>query len=455
MKCGMIKKGIVLVLMASFAQISWASDSTYINVKKISEEDPQNTNSVITTVQVIRRVASFWALSGSNGIPLNIASKFITGGYISPDQMTKIESSLPSNNRLGYLQDMSVTIYPLMGVTQPQKNLALNNISIGTLSLGGISFTKDAFGVLFRGNTPYLGERKELGQNQFVQLRQRYVDFDFNIPKNIGSWRFSANIKLSQVLDYQKSETNDLFVETDPNADSVKLGGRFYSLQTGYDFWGTGVGLQGGISTFHGIGNGAYLSFSISDFGVLSFSQVNRQSRGYEWENESLNPIKDIPINDVTLQSVGLTGTDLKVSNWFDRQRDTIESRLNIQDGVQRGTVWAPFRASLSYFKMSRNYSRLWQGYRVNLQYIHINGFIPRLNTELFWRFRNVRFNTGISLGGFDTFDLNASAEFEAGMFQGKGLNWGLFLRGIESFIVPSQFHGGGVGIELSYPFGG
>lgn len=62
--------------------------------------------------------------------------------------------------------------------------------------------------------------------------------------------------------------------------------------------------------------------------------------------------------------------------------------------------------------------------------------------------------NHGVSLGGFDTFDVNSSLTFDAGTVNGETLMWSVYLRGIESFLVPSEFHGGGIGIEVNYPFG-
>ena len=79
--------------------------------------------------------------------------------------------------------------------------------------------------------------------------------------------------------------------------------------------------------------------------------EFNANQGVYEWTENSLNASGELELADVNIQSVGLTGTDIKVSNWFDRQRDTVEARLNIVEGEQRGTVFAPFVASLNYGK--------------------------------------------------------------------------------------------------------
>ena len=449
MRCAMINKFGFLLGLGFISVSTYASDTTSSVVSELTMRHQANS---ITTVKSFRPVASFWATSGSNTVPLAMASKFLTGGYISPDEMKKYESKLLTQNRMGYLQDMSVSVYPLPGLTEPNDQLALKQITVGTMSLGGVSFTKDAFGIFFRGNTPYLGQRKELGTNHFLQLRQRYVDFDIKLPWEASGWKFSTNVKLSQVLDFQRAETSNLFLETDINADSIILGGNFYSQQTGYDFWGTGVGFQMGFSAFRSVNRG-YLSVSVSDLGVLSVNGVQRQSRGFYWEGGSIKPGDEFAVNDVNVQSVGLTGTDIKVSNWFDRQRDTVEARLNIEEGVQRGTVLSPFMASINYNKYILG-SKI-NGYGLGINYIHMVGYTPRISAEIRWRaFGNVNLNHGVSFGGFDTFDVNSSVSFNAGKLGGETLMWSVYLRGIESFLVPNEFHGGGIGIQLYYPFG-
>ena len=450
MRCAMIKK---IGLFFGFGLISAFAHASDTSGRVGSELTMRHQAMSITTVKTLRPVATFWAVSGSNTVPLALASKFITGGYISPDEMKKYESKLLVDNRLGYLQDMSVSVYPIPGLTESNDQLALKQITVGTMSLGGISFTKDAFGIVFRGNTPYIGQRKELGSNSFIQLRQRYIDFEFKLPVKTGNWSFSTQVKLSQVLDFQRAETNNLFLETDKNADSILLGGNFFSQQTGYDFWGTGVGFQMGFGAYRYAGGGG-LSIEVYNLGVLSVNGIQRQSRGYAWEQGNLKPGAELNLNDVNIQSVGLTGTDIKASNWFDRQRDSVEARLNIEEGVQRGTVLSPFTASINY--SNALFGAKITGYRIGVKYIHMVGFTPRFSGEIQWTpIKGLRLNHGVSLGGFDAFDVNSSLTFDAGRVNGETLMWSVYLRGIESFLVPSEFHGGGIGIEVNYPFGG
>lgn len=52
-----------------------------------------------------------------------------------------------------------------------------------------------------------------------------------------------------------------------------------------------------------------------------------------------------------------------------------------------------------------------------------------------------------VSLGGFDVMDINFSLQYKAFVE--------LHLYGMESFIAPSKWHGGGLMLRFRYPFKG
>jgi hypothetical protein len=397
-----------------------------------------------------QKVASFYALTGSSGVPVSMVSAFLTGGYLSPSKIQDYESGLQDVNRMGFLQDASVSLYPLLGVTRNiDEQPAIEQVTLGTLTLGGVEFTKDAFGLFFRGNTPYVGQRKELGNNQFMLLRQRYINVVFKNKWSVLGFEITPEVTLSQVLDYQKGSTHDLFLATDKNADSVTFGGRFYSQASGYNFWGLGFGLQGGFKARMHLKRGIF-DFGIQDLGFISLSEVQTQSRGYNWSPGTMSPMNEQAVQDVVIQSVELNGRDIKASNWFGRQVDTIEARLAIKEHKQAGTIVSPFRVNASLFAHLNSNLR----YRLAVQYIHMVSFVPRVSADIYWSTKNgISFSHGISLGGFDQFDINSSIQFLAASLRGRKLYWSLYFRGMESFIAPNSFHGGGVGMEVSYPF--
>jgi hypothetical protein len=459
MKYAIKQKLILFILWVKVATISALSDSLNYQMDSLLKTIPLNSNTLKhTKIDGLQqeKVASFYALTGSNGLPLGLVSKFITGGYIGPEEMKEYESMLFNVNRIGFLQDASVSLYPLLGVTEHANgNSFIKNATLGTLSLGGISFTKDAFGVFFRGNTPYLGEKKEIGKNEFYQLRQRYLNIQLNKHWTWGDLTVSPEITFIQILDFRRGSTQDLFLKTDILADTITLGGRFYNQSTGYNFWGRGLGIAAGFQASLPIKNLGLFTMGLHDFGLLNIPKLNTQSRGFEWNSGSLNPSTEKPVQDVQIQSVEISGTDFKANNWFGRQVDTVIARVGIEERQSYGTVLSPFRFNLAWNSQATFFSNgIWRGYRLAVNYIHVVGFIPRFSSDLRWApTKNMLLSHGISYGGFDVFDLNSSVSFSAGTIHGRALQWSIFMRGIESFVSPNNYHGGGVGVELLYSF--
>ncbi len=407
----------------------------------------------IIEVKRVRRVASFWSISGSNAVPLSFAGKFITGGYISPKSISTYEALLSADNRMGVATDYFITAYPLPYLVENKKENALKQISMGVKNFAGARFTKDAFGLFFRGNAPYIGSLKELGTNELSQISQRYLRFCFE-PKgwDKGKWIRRFDVQFSQVLNYSKAETQGLAVTTDKNIDSVVLSGDMYYQSTGYQFGGTGWGLQLNTDWVYRAGTHSYAYFSLSNFGFLSVNGVKTVSRGYQWDPNSLKPINSAPSSTLNIKSVALSGKELKVSNWFDRQRDSIESKLGLTEIDQRGTVLSPFFINMGY--SYQKFPAKLSGFLIQADYLHVPGYIPRLAAKLIWNpMRNLVVKPGVSIGGFDVFDINASVQINGLNLGRRSIFFDFFLNGIESFIAPNKYHGGGGGLQISYPF--
>ena len=407
----------------------------------------------ITEVKRIRQVAGFSAITGSNAVPFNFVSRFATGGYIPPSDIQEYEGLLADQNRLGLFSDYHMAIYPIPELIDNDNVNALKQIEVGVQNLAGATFTKDAFGLIFRGNAPYIGTLKEAGENSFYQLSQRYLRFSFE-PKSWSEGKFAKRIGLqfSQALNYNRGYTKGLSVNTDSNIDSVLISGSYYSQGTGYQFGGTGWGLQLNADFYYKLGNSKYAYLSVENFGFISLNNVSTISRGFQWDNTNLNPVGDVPTSDVNIQSVGLSGAELKVSNWFDRQRDSIESKLGMTEVSQRGNIWTPFNINIGF--TSRKYDGKEKGYLIRFQYINVPGFLPRISGSYVWNpIRNLVFKPGISFGGFDVFDINTTFSLPTFRLGGGSVFVDGFINGIESFIVPNKYHGGGIGLQISYPF--
>ena len=187
--------------MGFMALTVWGSDSISLNQKYTLTPEQTITNIEIKT---IRPIANYQIETGSNSMPFKMMSKMVLGGYVSPDQIESITNSLSENNRLGFFQSWHVGLYPIPKLleTQSGNKISLKQVKFISESFGGAHFTKDAFGLLFRGNTPYLGQEINTGINRLKIFSQQGIRFDFE--KGSFAW----GLQVHQLTNYNLLETN-------------------------------------------------------------------------------------------------------------------------------------------------------------------------------------------------------------------------------------------------------
>jgi hypothetical protein len=389
--------------------------------------------------------------TGSNAVPLGFASRFAVGGYVNPDKMAAYHEGLNDNNRLGAYQRMSIQLVPFVGL---QKYSTVNKQKVSVYysseTLSGARFTKDAFGLMMRGNTPFLDQEVKVGDNEIWSLSQRKLKLGFWSEKSSFHW----NIALSQVVNYSHVRTKDLSLFSDSRGDSISFDGKISSQNTNYQPRGTGWGMQFGVSKSFNLnrafGKMWFVYASLQDFGFVSIHNVKTISRGVLFDQNSLKPVDWTETNRVNLKAVNLNYSDLRAGDWIDRQRDSIEAKLNFNEINQRGTILSPFEIRVglgTHEKRVLNKKWTQNGYFAYLTYRHILGYVPRFEMGTKFTKGLIMLAPTISVGGFDVFDVNMTLGFKAFLE--------LQLYGMESFIAPSKWHGGGLMLRFRYPFKG
>lgn len=394
--------------------------------------------------------------SGSNTLPLSFVSKFTYGGHIESDFIQSNLELLKPANKVGYFQEYGIQLMPFFDFLSLDPKRSLRSIKLVSQSMLGAKFTKDAYSLFFQGNSKYLGQELNPGNNKLRGLNQRVLKFEFksySLPRILGAnLKIVPEIQFSQVISYQSLQTNDLMFYSNSLGDSLSLNGSMYSQSTGYNFWGTGYGIQIGFSISKIFRNSGSLSFQLSDFGFVYINNANTQARNVEFAENGLGVQDWNSGSSVNVTPVNLSYSDLRGANWFGRQKDTISSKLNFIESNRRGSILSPFLVNVVYKKVLNKYSRGNVYLNANLDYRHILGYLPRIGFDLGKSFKMGKIPSigtiGVSVGGFDTYDINATFSFSQGLN-----NFKLYLRGIESFILPSIEHGGGIGVQWSYPF--
>jgi hypothetical protein len=394
--------------------------------------------------------------SGSNSLPLSFVSKFAFGGHIETDVIQSNLELLNTNNKIGYFQEYGMQLFPFFDFLPIDLKTNLRSIKLISQSMLGARFTKDAYSLFFQGNSKYLGKELNPANNKINGLNQRILKFElksYNLPRYLGAnFTVVPEIQFSQVLSYQSLQTNDLKFYSNNIGDSISLNGSMYSQNTGYDFWGTGYGIQLGFLFTKIFNSSVSLNFQISNFGFIFVNNANTLSRNVQFAENGLNVQNWNSSDAVNITPVKLSYSDLRGTNWFSRQRDTISSKLNFIESNRNGMILSPFFANLEYRKWFLKPGGNIVFLNVELDYRHILGYFPRLGIDLGKSFKlgKIPFNgaIGLSVGGFDTYDINANFNIIRGVN-----NFKFYVRGLESFVIPSKEHGGGFGVQLSYPF--
>ena len=464
-----MKLGIKLILLVGLLpvyQLLGLNDS--LGKAKIGFPIRTNIEPVISNnVSMVMPIASFDIESGSNAVPISMVSKFAFGGYISPESMNAYQSLLSSSNRMGASQEYRLTLYPIIGI-ESNKNISLKTVELLIQDVLGANFTQDAFRMFFQGNTNYLGQTLNADNNEIESWRNRVLRFVFKTKSKFFGFTVNPSIQFGQCLSYTRISTKDIKLTSDQLGDKVDLSGSGYFASTGYSFGGNGYGLQAGLDLKKSIlqagGILTNIELKLQNFGFYSFSDVNVTGKDAVWNanGDGLTPDSYQDSKPLNLTAVQINASDLRFGSWFTRQKDSIVSKMNLVDSKRRGIIMSPFTiyAGIDFRNRNNSNSKLYNQL-ISLKYINMIGYLPRLNYMATFKgkYNSKKSNktspffyqVGASVGGFDDFDINCGLSFNSFNFKGKPLVLGINVIGIESFVNPSKWHGGGIGMHLGY----
>jgi len=278
---------------------------------------------------------------------------------------------------------------------------------------------------------------------------------------------------IAQVTQYNLLKTQDMSLYTSPIADSVVINGRFYSQSTaGLGFGQKGLGVMMSMDRTMRIsssGSGRLakpIYYGVRDFGVLFLPTLSVDSRGYTWDENTkgLKPAGESLIKEVTVNQAVVNSRDLQLGNWFTSQRDTLNSRLNVNSQKRSGTVISPFtlyaqRELFSYSPSNQSASKKGLGKAfhhvmdLNCTYLNVPGYM--LSTTLSWgsyyrpkgeqKWTSFYSEYYLGLGGFDTWNLGYKGFLKSNIIGMGQTSFMLDLRGIEAWIFPRRQHGAGI----------
>ncbi|MEY4002029.1 MAG: hypothetical protein RIT07_71 [Bacteroidota bacterium] len=397
-----------------------------IDTTKVSNTVVKNDTSInlpskdtVYTIQSSMIAVSVLSESGSAGMPLSITGRFLLGGYIPSERITQTEARLKSQVSGGIASTMQLNVSDKFIIRRHQ--------------MGGIRFNDDAFRLVFQGNGAYLGQTLDAGINKAVQWDVLELGLGFEKSKKLlhgkGRVTYQGSINPGWLRSYSAINNFRAQVFTDTLAQHVDV------------LWGGSVQrAQGGFGLT--INSGITYDFSSGPWKMVF---VGLENAGLYYTNDlkTYNRLPGMADSTVRLQTASTSLNRIFRGDWFGDRVDTIKRQIGLDSSRKSKTLLAPFTVYLA-----ANHEK-W-GF-VRLSYRNLPGYLPRLDYQPKIRLGigAVRFYPSVSLGGFDTWNINLLSYWTWKPIQRGGLQVNMRLEGLESLAMPGRFNGFGAYVSL------
>lgn len=410
--------GLLLTAQTLQAQMN---DTTKVSNTVVKNDTSINLPSkdTVYTIQSSMIAVSVLSESGSAGMPLSITGRFLLGGYIPSERITQTEARLKSQVSGGIASTMQLNVSDKFIIRRHQ--------------MGGIRFNDDAFRLVFQGNGAYLGQTLDAGINNAVQWDVLELGLGFEKSKKLlhgkGRVTYQGSINPGWLRSYSAINNFRAQVFTDTLAQHVDV------------LWGGSVQrAQGGFGLT--INSGITYDFSSGPWKMV-FAGLENAGLYYTNDLKTYNRLPGMADSTVRLQTASTSLNRIFRGDWFGDRVDTIKRQIGLDSSRKSKTLLAPFTVYLA-----ANHEK-W-GF-VRLSYRNLPGYLPRLDYQPKIRLGigAVRFYPSVSLGGFDTWNINLLSYWTWKPIQRGGLQVNMRLEGLESLAMPGRFNGFGAYVSL------
>jgi hypothetical protein len=182
--------------------------------------------------------------------------------------------------------------------------------------------------------------------------------------------------------------------------------------------------------------------FSRSPWQFVSL-YVNNAGLYYTGGLTSYSRLPGMAGSTVRLEAATTSLNKIFRGDWFGDRVDTLKQQLGLDSSQSSKTLFAPFEVGLTGLHKKFGWIRI--------NYRYLPGYLPRFDWQPNTRLGvgNLRFYPGISLGGFDTWNINLSSTWDWKALQRGGLFFNLQLEGLESLLMPCRLNGFGAYASL------
>lgn len=382
-----------------------AKKHTYVNLP--SKDTVYTTQSKMVSVSISSE-------SGSAGMPLSITGRFLLGGYIPSERISQTEARLKSQVSGGIAATMQLNISDKFFLRRHQ--------------MGGIRFNDDAFRLVFQGNGAYLGQTLDANLKKATQWDVVELGLGFEKSKNLfhgkGKVTYKGSINPGWLRSFSAINNFKAQVYTDTLAQHVDLlwGGSVQRAQGGF-----GLTLNSGITYDFSSGPWKRVFVGLENAGLFYTNNL-----------KTYNRLPGMADSTVRLETTVTSLNRIFRGDWLGDRIDSVKQQIGLDSSRKSKTLLAPFTAYLAADHEKWGF--------VRLSYRNLPGYLPRLEYQpkIKLGIGALRFYPSVTLGGFDTWNINLLSYWTWKPLQRGGLQVNMRLEGLESLAMPGRLNGFG-----------
>ena len=381
---------------------------------------------------------NYSTMLGSTGMNNDMLYRLGFGGYISSEAIDRNEDGMGTTSKVGSVSNIDMVHYfkaPLFG---QQKKFRWRSVGLSYSNAQSALFSIDAWRLLFRGNTDYLGKTLALDQLNYTRWNSTSLNASFRLSdkksklsKNLSLDFLSFGVDAIHQFNHARFGNSDFYTDTAGSFINARLQGAYTLGNENQSLDGFGLHIGAGFKA-------GKLSFSIDRLGLaymdlLESYQINTEDNfGGDYIN-----IADVQVK--TINQLEIERSQLNNGNWINKQRDTIVNAFVPKEKNASALRLLPFVVQAKIEAADKQ--SIWTFY-----YQYINGMLPYVSYQyrLFNTPLGYMYASG-SVGGFDTYDLGVQLKIKPK----SNTHIDIDFRGIEALVAPRSTHGTVLGVKL------
>lgn len=329
---------------------------------------------------------------GSNVLDVNFFRKSLFGGHLENSHLNQLSEKSRNLNRAGFYATGGLDYYnftdSLFG--NPDRGL---KIGVHSAYHASMSYSKDLFNLIYRGNALYRGDSVQLDPlSAEYQAWQKFSVGIFN-KKTLSS----VSIGLVAGDNYQSLIVNDANLFTSMSGDSLALNyrGEYISSDTTKKGWanGSGLGLAVDLDYNLPIADGkGMISVALRDIGFIG------------WNNRT----RHIAFDSTTIW------TGVAVNDVFELDSDSIDFP-NLTDSIHRKVSHKSYVAMLpmSIFLRYAHYFSAKGFYDISLNIWPNRAALPQASAGISYMMKpNIILTGRASFGGYGTWGVGGEIQY-------------------------------------------